>query len=476
MKHRFLIYFILIVNLLASKSLLFGATNEKRGIVLIIANSKYSEVADVLPNAVNDGKRIEKTFKELKYDVIIRTNLKTQDDINNSLRQFADKAKDKKYETAIVYYTGHGMSANTRNGTENYLIPTKAAIYSTLDIDNKCPTLSNVQETLIKTGCNNKLLFFDACRSLESLGKSYASNSIATKTYDSIWVFYSAAEGQKAFDGPKGENSPFCEALDTFLTVPDLNVAELGNKISNYVVNYCMVNNINGQTPVLQQWGPMSISLNPTQDTLATKNNNNLSSYKRSIKKTSEKYAGIGYGISGYNYPYISLGVNLNNRIPFLENINLEVDCALPYNSNKSVYWMPQEGTNSLCGVWEYKKEYILFTEIGYRIALNDKKRKNMFLTPQIGVSMEQYEGDSKYSTEYSLQHSWSLFMNARIKYDLLLSNHFSLFGIAHYDIIPFKMGNIAQTLDNGADLIKNWNKGLYVKGFSLIIGVNYNF
>ena len=474
MKHRFLIYFIVIVNLLASNSLLFGATNEKRGIVLIIANAKYSEVADVLPNAVNDGKRIEKTFKELKYDVIIRTNLKTQDDINNSLNQFADKAKDKKYETAIVYYTGHGMSANTRNGTENYLIPTKAAIYSTSDIGNKCPTLSSVQETLIKTGCKNKILFFDACRSLESLGKSSVSNSIATKTYDSIWVFYSAAQGQKAFDGPKGENSPFCEALDTFLTVPNLNVAELGNRISNYVVNYCNVNNINGQTPVLQQWGPMNISLNPIQDTLVK--DNNLSSYKRYIKKKTEKYVGIGYGSSGYDYPYLSIGVNLNNSLPVLENINLEVDCAFPYKSETSVYWMPQEGTNSLSGVWDYKKEYILFTEIGYRIGLNDKKRKNMFLTPQIGVSMEQYEGDSKYSTEYSLQHTWSLFLNARIKYDLLLSNHFSLFGIAHYDIFPFKMGDIAQTLDNGADLIRNWNQGLYIKGLSLIFGVNYTF
>ena len=379
------------------------------------------------------------------------------------------------------------MSANVGNVTENYLIPTKASIVTPSDIIDKCPTLSNVTDILDKnTGSKNKIIFFDACRSMESFETSYrglfsrgnASNSISTKSYDKIWIYYSASEGQKAYDGPKDGNSPFCDALSYYSLKPDLSVADLGNNISDYVVNYCNQHNLNEQTPVLQQSGPMLLSLNPaknmTEQDDSFTSQNILSILKNKKENQTDIYAGIGYGKSGYNYPYFSLGINLNDHLPVLKSLNIEIDCAFPYNSQTSVYWMPNEGTNSLSGVWDYKKQYILFTELGYRMSLS--KKNKFYLTPQLGISMEQYKGDAQNSTEYSLQHSWSLFMNARTKFDYYISNHISLFGIAHYDIFPFKYGKIAQTLEDGANLINDWNKGLYIKRLSLIFGIGYNF
>ena len=106
MKYRGLLFLIVLSTFLSVTSTLFGATDEKKGIVLIIANSKYSDAADKLPNAVRDGEKIEKTFKQLNFEVITRKNLSNKEDIINSLFHFAEVARNKHYETAIIYYTG----------------------------------------------------------------------------------------------------------------------------------------------------------------------------------------------------------------------------------------------------------------------------------------------------------------------------------------------------------------------------------
>src|SRR5476649_2388677 len=96
------------------------ATAEKR-VALIVGNAAYKN-ASKLTNPTNDAKAIAGMLQSAGFDAVeLHENLGIRE-LRQAINDFADLARDA--DTAVVYYSGHGMEVNGIN----YLIPIDAVL------------------------------------------------------------------------------------------------------------------------------------------------------------------------------------------------------------------------------------------------------------------------------------------------------------------------------------------------------------
>ena len=106
-----LLFFLLLVHFS-----LFSQ-DEKR-LALVIGNANYEK--GELKNPVNDARLIASALDSLNFEVILKENLTTRDEMYSAIKEFGKKRPN--YDVAFVYYAGHGIQIDG----ENYLLPTKA--------------------------------------------------------------------------------------------------------------------------------------------------------------------------------------------------------------------------------------------------------------------------------------------------------------------------------------------------------------
>lgn len=79
-------------------------------VALLIGNADYAEQANLGNNPRNDANDLRAVLKDLKFDVLVETDLK-KSKMKKSVRRFLKESKDA--EVALFYYSGHGMQSES---------------------------------------------------------------------------------------------------------------------------------------------------------------------------------------------------------------------------------------------------------------------------------------------------------------------------------------------------------------------------
>lgn len=191
-------------------------------IALVIGNKNYRIGA--LRNPANDALKVAAILKRLGFEVQCRLDLNLEQ-MNAALEEFTKTCRY--YETALIYYAGHGMQVDSTN----VLFP----------IDIELPekeTTAGYSSAVLKATVNladileatrsamRTLIFLDACREFPEsrrltqpgpeIWRSLASRGFAMldadKERNNLVVSFAADAGKQALDGDR-RNSPYTLAF-----------------------------------------------------------------------------------------------------------------------------------------------------------------------------------------------------------------------------------------------------------------------
>ena len=174
-------------------------------LALVIGNSNYGGSA-YLANPINDAKLLQQTLEDLKFKVSYYENL-TKAQMDEAIYKFSKKVTNN--DTALFYYSGHGMQFNHTN----YLIPVKAHIAKASQLRSMGVNSNTILDGII----NAKLaiILLDACRDnpIGSASKGSTKGLAQPKyTQGNYIISYATEIGEVANDG-NGNNSPYALAL-----------------------------------------------------------------------------------------------------------------------------------------------------------------------------------------------------------------------------------------------------------------------
>ena len=196
-------------------------------VALVIGNAAYD--AKPLRNPVNDAELMQRTLRDLGFDVTLLRNADRRA-LLGGLRDFEAKARNA--EVALFFYAGHG----TQVGGSNYLIPLHAQIRAESDVPDEAVDASSVLRRIEDAKARVGLVILDACRDTPYAGASRSSSrglarmSVPTGSI----VAYATAPGDTADDG-KGTNGVYTEQLVRHLSQSGLDLREVFDRTATEV-------------------------------------------------------------------------------------------------------------------------------------------------------------------------------------------------------------------------------------------------
>jgi len=199
---------------------------EKR-VALVIGNSEYQNTSR-LPISGNDAKAIAGRLQAAGFDqVALHENLGIRD-LRQAIKHFSDIARDT--DTAVVYYSGHGIQVNG----VNYLVPTDAILDRDIDTPFEAFSLDNLVQVL-EPARRLRMVMLDACREnpLRQSMKGSTGRGLAAVEPASVntLIGFAAKAGTIALDGG-GANSPYATALLHNFVVPGLDIRRTRSRTS----------------------------------------------------------------------------------------------------------------------------------------------------------------------------------------------------------------------------------------------------
>jgi hypothetical protein len=196
----------------------------ERRVALVIGNGAYKN-ASKLSNPTNDAKAISGMLQSAGFDAVeLHENLGIRE-LRRAVNDFADIARDA--DTAVVYYSGHGMEVNGIN----YLIPVDAVLDRDTDVPFEAFSLDNLVQVL-EPARRLRLVMLDACRDnpfVRSMKRTVGSRAVSRglapvePTSVNTLIGYAAKAGSTASDG-EGANSPYAISLLNNLATPGLDL------------------------------------------------------------------------------------------------------------------------------------------------------------------------------------------------------------------------------------------------------------
>ena len=123
---------------------------------LVIGNSDYSN--SPLRNPVNDARAMDKTLRDLGFQVTVGYDVKNYREMLRLIQDFGAGLKEG--SVGLFYYAGHGVQYNG----VNYLIPTQADIRRDQDIELEGVSLNRVLAEMEYAQNDLNIIILDACR------------------------------------------------------------------------------------------------------------------------------------------------------------------------------------------------------------------------------------------------------------------------------------------------------------------------
>ncbi len=214
---------LLIKYLTLCTALIVGSASwaEER-VALVIGNSEY-QVAQALPNPVNDATDMALALENLGFDVLIGLD-QTNDRMAEIIADFGVKAESS--DVALVFYAGHGFQVSG----VNYLLPVDGAIVTTADVPAQTISMQAVLDAL-QSAPGLKIIMLDACRDNpfggSLTGLDNGSDGLARLGSDAdLMIVYATQPDNVAYDGI-GRNSFFTESILSHIFTPSQNISDM---------------------------------------------------------------------------------------------------------------------------------------------------------------------------------------------------------------------------------------------------------
>ncbi|TAE27779.1 MAG: peptidase C14 caspase catalytic subunit p20 [Cytophagales bacterium] len=198
---------------------------EKR-IALVIGNSEYPN-GNRLPNPVNDAAKIAQKLRAVGFEVLEKKNT-TQSDLRKIVAQFGSTLQNQKYDVALLFYAGHGMSV----GGKNYLIPIDITPESETEVKLLAVSANDILEQMNNETNHERtnVMILDACRDnplTRSWTRSTAGKGLADMSAQAgSLIAFSTKPGDTALDG-NTSNSPYTEELIKALDQPGMQLEDV---------------------------------------------------------------------------------------------------------------------------------------------------------------------------------------------------------------------------------------------------------
>jgi uncharacterized caspase-like protein len=172
-------------------------------VALVVGNGNYAEKP--LRNPVNDAELMQRTLKDLGFEVSLLRNVDRRA-LLGGLRDFEAKARNA--DVVLLLYAGLA----TQVGGSNYLIPLQAQIRGESDVPDEAVDAASVLRRIEDAKTRVGLVILDGCRDYPYAGASRSSSrglarmSVPTGSI----VVYATAQGDIA-DDDKGANGKCTE-------------------------------------------------------------------------------------------------------------------------------------------------------------------------------------------------------------------------------------------------------------------------
>jgi formylglycine-generating enzyme required for sulfatase activity len=202
------------------------AASTGRRLALLIGNKDYSKKP--LTNPVNDATDLAAALKDVGFDATLALNLNRRD-LDGSVRAFA--ARVQPGDTALFYFSGHGMEVEG----QNYLLPIDFDAQAEEDVRYQALPASQVQDRLHGRGARVSILILDACRNNPYRSWKSGAGGLAAMSGKGAYVAFAAAQGQTADDNPRERNGRFTKHLLTAIRQPGLGIDDVFNRVRDRV-------------------------------------------------------------------------------------------------------------------------------------------------------------------------------------------------------------------------------------------------
>lgn len=206
-----------------------AAPAHERRVALVIGNSHYENL-EQLANPMNDERLISKTLNELGFEVTERRDLSFEE-FADTVKAFSNSAQDA--QTVLLYFAGHGFQF----GGRNYLVPVDATLRDRRRFEKETLAVDDIISRLQRRN-NQTLIFLDACRNnpMPVGAKTNADRQglAQIENGSGLFVAFATQPGNITRDG-QGKNSPFAEALASYMPTPGISISDMMIRVRNTV-------------------------------------------------------------------------------------------------------------------------------------------------------------------------------------------------------------------------------------------------
>ncbi|MEI7811050.1 MAG: caspase family protein [Ignavibacteria bacterium] len=203
------------------------AGNEKR-IALVIGNGDYK--ISPLRNPVNDAKSIADALKGAGFDVMLKVNVGSQNELKKIIREFGKKIQNG--NVGLFYYSGHGLQVKG----VNYLIPVGAEINKEDDAEFEGLDVNMVLSEMDFAKNKMNIVILDACRNnpFVKSSRSVANGLVQLNAPVGTLIAYSTSPGSVASDG-SGKNGLWTEEFLNTIKLPDIKIEDVFKRVRSNV-------------------------------------------------------------------------------------------------------------------------------------------------------------------------------------------------------------------------------------------------
>ena len=210
---------LLVFFALMGAEALEGRSAEHR-VALVMGNADY--LNGPLKNTVNDARAMATVLESSGFEVILRENVKNQNEMKQAVREFGMKLKSE--GTALFYYSGHGMQVNGYN----YLLPTQAVMHIEQEIEYEALDMGFILAYMESAKSNVNIVILDACRN-NPFSRSFRDTKQGLTTMvapTGTIIAYSTSPGSVASDGDQ-DYGLYTRALLEHMQQPGVKVEEV---------------------------------------------------------------------------------------------------------------------------------------------------------------------------------------------------------------------------------------------------------
>jgi uncharacterized caspase-like protein len=196
----------------------------QKRIALLIGNQGYSAEIGRLANPHNDIALLEKTLRELRFEVTVLRDASLfalHQAVNQHVRRVRGAGSD---AVGFLYYSGHG-AADATTGI-NYLIPIDVKSAEDGELWDQSLQLSEITRKLKRDAGNaTHFVVFDACRNALKIRKAGTRTLLQSKGFvplaqeNGMLIAYATAEGELASDLGEGAG-PYAKVLAEEIVKP----------------------------------------------------------------------------------------------------------------------------------------------------------------------------------------------------------------------------------------------------------------